>query len=104
MGLQGQFAKMCRNVNMFNRQLNNSGTFTLPIINLTEGAGDWKGTRFQVGDCIDKIDGRGVNMSTLISASSGTQTYYTSIEQVVFHPEAAQTTLVTSDLRTSFHT
>lgn len=93
--------KMHEGVDRHNRQASISGSFTLPLINLAENQGDWYMPRFQLGDCIDEIGGRGIDMSTTITTERGEQIRYAAIHQIVFHPEVAQTTLVTADLRTS---
>lgn len=88
-------------VDLFNRQAGFSGSFELSVINLSEGSGDWFQPRFEVGDCVEGIEGRGVSMKTTADVTGGV-TRYANIEQIVYRPEIAQTTIVTNDLRKSF--
>ncbi len=75
-----------------------SASFSLPVIHLSEGSGAWSMPRFVVGDCVESIEGRGVELG--LGHVDGVAMHPT-IEQIIYNPELAETEIVTADLRTS---
>ena len=88
-------------IDRLNRQAGFSGSYELAQIHLAEGSEPWRMPRFNLGDCIEGIAGRNISCQT-VRGELGANARYAVLEQIVFRPQAAQTTLVTADLRKSF--